>query len=87
MSSPPFTCRCGRHHRTWHALASCLWPRAEWIDGNGPLATVSTCPPAVTVQLHGTRTDAEAAMKEIGRLGCGAHCHRWHRLLDLAAGG
>lgn len=32
---------CDRRHRTWTTHARCIWPRAEWIHGNGPHATLA----------------------------------------------
>ena len=81
--------RCGRAHKTWHALAGCRWPRACWIAGNPPAdgpgyAVVSYCHPGCTVTLHATRESAEVSKGAIDRLACGGRCFRQHALLALA---
>jgi hypothetical protein len=82
-TSPPATpshpCRvCGRRHRTWHAFAKCRWPRALWIAGSGPWASVAHCShhttPGPTVQLYRTHAGAAQAKAIIDSTGCGGCC-------------
>lgn len=64
---------CAKVHRTYTALAKCIWRRAHWVDGDGPYATVSGCR-GTTVQLHGTVGEAERAKSAIDGSGCGGAC-------------
>lgn len=80
---------CSRQHRTYNAVARCVWPRAGTIVGEGEYATVSYCAHgphdhAVTVQLHETLDDAEFAKDFIDRSGCGGRCSRQHEIIRLA---
>lgn len=34
---------CDRRHREWWTLARCVWPKAEWVRGDGPFASASLC--------------------------------------------
>jgi hypothetical protein len=69
-------------------MAKCIWPRADWISGEGPYATVTRCPHAVyreviTVKLHANRSAAEATLQLINETGCGGHCVKNHELIEL----
>lgn len=64
---------CTARHRTFRTLAGCIWPRAAWVLGNGPFATVSRCK-ATTVQLHTTEQAARGALVTIDSTGCGSLC-------------
>lgn len=81
---------CARRHKTYRTLAQCLWPRAVWITGNGPYATLARCGRALTVQLHPTADAAQVARRVIDSSGCGGSCpctgagHETVRLLDPA---
>lgn len=80
--------QCNRRHRTYRTLAECIWPRAAPIIGEGEYATVSYCAHgphdrAVTVQLHATLDDANAAKEFIDRTGCGGRCTRQHEIIRL----
>jgi hypothetical protein len=81
---PPPCSRCGARHRTWRRLARCRWPGAAWVTGEGRFASVSLCPPDVTVMLFREREKAEEAKGLIDRLACGGRCWKRHRLVDLA---
>jgi hypothetical protein len=65
-------------------MAECRWPRAVWVEGEGRFASVSACPPGVTVMLFGARADAERAKRQIDATACGGQCWKWHRVVDLA---
>lgn len=77
--------RCDSRHRTWGALARCIWPRAEWISGVGPYATVAYCR-VTTVELHRDEQTARAALATINGTACGGRCYRDHELIVLAPG-
>lgn len=64
---------CQRQHRSYRTLAKCMWPRATWISGHGPYATLARCR-ALTVQLHSTITDALQAKRVMDASGCGGRC-------------
>jgi hypothetical protein len=80
---------CSARHRTYQAMAKCLWPRAVWVEGEGPYATVSYCQSpsyrgnSTSVMLHKTEAAAGKAMAAIDRFGCGGGCTENHRLLEL----
>jgi hypothetical protein len=79
---------CRRRHRSWFALANCVFPRAAWILGNpdpaGPcFAVVSNCPGGVTVALYATREAAAAAKEAIDGFGCGGRCLGRHEVQQL----
>ena len=93
-TAPPDTsrrCYCGVRHRKWTAIARCRWPRAIWVYGNGPWASVAHCVAAraeapyfgrayrgsQTVALYQTREDAQLVLRA-GPSG--------HELVDLEAG-
>lgn len=71
---------------TWRTVARRRWPRAGWIAGDGPIATVSDCPPCRTVELHRTRDLAEATLAFINHYACGHGCIGRHRVVCLAEG-
>jgi len=68
---------------TYRPLARQRWPRAAWIAGDGPYATVSDCPP-LTVELHRTRAKADATLDFLTDCSCGHCCTGRHRIVDLA---
>lgn len=83
-----------RKRLTWKRLARLRWPKAVWIHGDGPFASVAHCPVYTdsshnrilrwgTVELHKRREDAEEALRIITGSGCGGDCHRDHELVDL----
>lgn len=76
---------CGRVHRTHRTLASCRWPRAEWVMGEGPHALLSHCGRGLTVALYVTEADAETALAFLDRARCGHACNgsAWHELVNL----
>jgi hypothetical protein len=59
------------------------WPRAIWIIGDGPYASVSRCPPGETVMLFGTMAGAEALKSFIDITGCCEGCRRDHVAVEL----
>ena len=91
MTNPKVFSRhsCHRAHRSYPTLARCVWRRAEWVTGAGPYATLARCR-VLTVQLHPTLAEAEAAKRVIDRSGCGGRCpctgagHEIVRLADPA---
>lgn len=80
---------CAKKHRSYMALAKCVWPRAAWIAGEeGPYATVSRCPSggysmALTVELHTSVEAAKAALRLINEMACGGICRELHELIEL----
>ncbi|GAB3154210.1 hypothetical protein GCM10027258_57750 [Amycolatopsis stemonae] len=79
---------CARKHRTFLAMAKCIWRRAVWITGEGPYATVSRCAHgpyelAVTVRLHADLDSAQSSLKLINDTGCGGRCSNRHELVEL----
>ena len=80
--------RCTRSHRTYRTLAGCMFPRAAWITGSGPYATLAWCG-TLTVTLHATPEQAAAAREFIDSYGCGGQCYDRHEIvyLDLTRGG
>lgn len=72
--------RCESAHRTFNKLARCMFPRAGHVIGEGPFASVAWCR-VVSVQLHATREDAQAAVEFIGRHGCGGRCRGDHEVI------
>jgi len=68
----------------WRSFARRRWPRAAWISGAGPFATVSDCPPCRTVELHRTRAKAEDTLDFLREYACGHRCTGRHRIVDLA---
>jgi hypothetical protein len=78
-TNPIPRCRkCHRQHRWWYTFANCFYPRALWLHGDGPWASVSRCArygyDGPTVALHATQEKAEAAVQFINRLACGGRC-------------
>lgn len=73
---------CGQRHKTWSGLARCLFRdlRPIWILGTGEWATLSYCPPGLTIMLHETRAEAEKALAQIDDTGCGGRCEERHYL-------
>jgi hypothetical protein len=79
--APEVRCRHrpGRH-LTHKAVAKCKWPKAEWVIGDGPYATVSYCS-VTTVMLHEDGLKAWGALDMIDSTGCGHACRGDHRLV------
>lgn len=81
--------KCTRQHRTYKAFAKCVWPKAAWISGEGPYATVTRCPHSVnlrgviTVMLHKSVEVAQHALREVNNTGCGGQCIKKHELIEL----
>lgn len=69
---------CPRTHSTFRSLARCVWPKAQWVLGDGPYATVRGCE-GLTVLLHPTLEDARHAFGKIhtfpSRGGCDSRKH------------
>jgi hypothetical protein len=70
---------------SWRAKARQRWPGAI-IHDDGPWASVSLCPPVVTVHLHEEKDAALADKAFIDRAVCGSKCwgKKSHRLVNLA---
>lgn len=73
---------CPIRHRTWRAVAKCIWPRAEWVMGEGPAALLVRCS-VLTVALHADRESAEWAKAQLDITRCGGRCTRLHRVVSL----
>ena len=73
---------CGRHHRTWTALAHCMFQRAAWIAGDGPFAVIAWCG-VTSVTLHPDVGTAELALETVDGTGCGGRCTGRHELVRL----
>jgi hypothetical protein len=88
--APPKTYRrhnCKRRHRSYRTLANCMWPRAVWVNGDGPYATLARCR-VLTVALHASLDAAHAAKRAIDQWGCGGRCPctgAGHELVRLAS--
>jgi hypothetical protein len=64
-------------------IARKTWPRAVWIIGEGPYASVSRWPPGDTVMLFGSMAEAEIVTRFIDSTGCGQSCRRDHLAVEL----
>ncbi len=62
------------------------WPKAEWIIGDGPWASVSYCPGGLTVMLFGTCAEAAKAKSVIDENGCSGTCQLDHKIEQLVVG-
>lgn len=67
----------------YRTLARQRWPRAEFLGDSGPWATVSLCPPVVSVELYASEAAAARALDFINTYACGHACHKRHALVDL----
>ena len=75
---------CSRTHRSYNALARCIWRKAEWISGNGEYASLAHCG-VLTVELHKTLESVQKAKAVIDNSACGHRCVRDHEIVRLAA--
>jgi len=73
---------CARRHRNYRTLAACMFPRAEWVVGEGAYASLAWCRP-LTIELHETFAEAEAAKTLIDAIACGHTCTRRHEIVRL----
>ena len=73
---------CNRRHRTWTALAHCMFQRAAWIAGDGPFAVIAWCGVS-SVTLHPDVGTAERSLATVDATGCGRRCVRHHDLVRL----
>lgn len=73
---------CGATHRTYRALAECIFraQRPWWVSGSGEYATLSYYR-GLTVALHKTIGEARAALALINSDACGGACHKAHQLV------
>ncbi|MGA4670054.1 hypothetical protein ACPCG0_09700 [Propionibacteriaceae bacterium Y1923] len=78
--------RCTRQHKTCNRLARCMWPRASWVVGEGPLAVVARC--KLTVSLHDSERAAKQALADVDEAGCSGNCKGsgHHELVHLVLG-
>lgn len=86
-SIPPKVYRrhyCLRRHQSYRTLARCIWPRAVWVTGQGPYATLAHCR-HLSVMLHATLAEAEQSMATIRATGCGGACDGKHELVQLVS--
>jgi hypothetical protein len=65
-------------------IAKRKWPKAVWISGEGPYASVAYCPRGITVALYETLPEAERAKQMIDDTGCGGLCVGDHEIVKLA---
>lgn len=72
-------------HYDFREKADCIWPHAEWIDGNGPYAVLAHCR-VLTIQMYRWEDEAVAAKARIDRSACGGMCVRHHELVKLWIG-
>jgi hypothetical protein len=79
---------CTRQHRSHRAVAACIWPRHEWIIGDGAYACLAWCG-TLTITLWRTAEAAYEARRACDRTGCGHACYGRHEviMIDLALGG
>ncbi len=74
---------CAAKHRTYPAMAACVWPRAAWVTGDGPYALLAHCG-TLKVTLWPTGAQAQEHRTRIDRAGCGAHCDpAGHEIVEL----
>lgn len=73
---------CDRRHRTWTALAHCIFQRAAWIAGDGQFAVIVWCGVS-SITLHPKAETAEHALETVDATGCGGRCVRHHDLVRL----
>ncbi len=90
MSAPIVTLRrhkCTRQHQDYPTFIRCAIGkrRVLWMQGYGPYATISRCggPNDVSVMLHPRLGDAQTALKDLNRLGCGGRCSGNHELAEV----
>ena len=62
------------------------WPRAVWIIGDGPYASVPRCPPCEAAMLFSTMAEAEMLKGFIDSAGCSESCRRDHVIVELKVG-
>ncbi|MGH3476719.1 MAG: hypothetical protein ACRDPQ_14060 [Nocardioidaceae bacterium] len=73
---------CDVSHRTYQAMAKCMWRRAVWIEGDGPYALLARCR-VLTVTLHADLAGAVVSKRPIDGSGCGGLCHGDHEIVQL----
>ena len=66
----------------WKRTTKRKWPKACWIAGDGPYASLAHCRD-LTVQLYDDILEALLAKATIDSSGCGGSCHRRHEIIDL----
>lgn len=66
---------CSAKHRTFKTFAKCVWPRAEWVEGEGEYALVAYCGvTTVTLWPQAGFAEASARKRMIDSTGCGSDC-------------
>ena len=73
---------CRRSHKTYRTLARCMFPRAAWIEGEGPIALLAWCD-VLTVSLHLTQSAALEDKEVIDASACGGQCTGRHEVVKL----
>ena len=76
------TCKCGKRHRKHSAVARCIWPRAEWIEGEGPYAVLAHCR-VLTITLPADKDAAGVSKQLIDQTGCGGRCSKNHEIVEI----
>jgi hypothetical protein len=66
----------------WRAQAKHRWPKAAWIDGDGPYASLAHCR-ELTVRLYPDQASAQRGKDFIDRLGCGGACYGHHEIVKI----
>lgn len=74
--------QCTKTHRTYHTLGKCMFPKAIWVQGEGPYACLAWCR-ILSVTLWETEQQAHDAKTEIDRYGCGGMCNHRHEVVRL----
>lgn len=85
---------CGRTHRSWRAVARCLWPDAGAIHYSGRYALLLPCRAEDNRRLYGHPRDGLVVvladriehLVEEAHYECGGVCRRWrsgHDIVEL----
>jgi hypothetical protein len=73
---------CERAHRSFRTLATCMFPRAHWVVGEGAYATLAWCG-GLSVMLHSDLEKATISKDQIDMTGCGHLCTKRHEVVRL----
>lgn len=74
--------RCPKVHRTFAAIARCLFGTRASIKGEGQFAVLAHCG-HLTVTLWPTQAEAQDALAFIDQTGCGGRCYRRHEVTTI----
>lgn len=73
---------CNRQHRSHNTLTRCMFPRAVWISGEGPYASLAWCRD-LTIVLFDNESEALTAKYNIDKSGCGGACTGHHEIVFI----